>query len=68
MLLGIPEKSQVHSIHSASGRTSSWGALGGALFENGSKTDDGIRQDPAEAGFGILYTSHPRGDHSSPRA
>lgn len=29
-------------------------------------TDDGICQDPAEAGSGILYTGHPRVDHSSP--
>lgn len=29
-------------------------------------TGDGICQDPVEAGFGILYTSHPRVDHSSP--
>ena len=30
-------------------------------------TDDGICQDPAGAGFGILYTGHPRAGHSSPR-
>lgn len=65
-LFGIPGESQVRSIHSAPGRSSSWVVLRGVLFGNGSKTDDGICQDPAEAGSGILYTGHPRVDHSSP--